>query len=62
MGKMKKSKKKKRVKPLSHDHRQTEAPTSFSKSRRLLCLASWSKHGEMSELGRRNIGVVGVGS
>ena len=63
MGKMNKSKKKKkRVKPRSHDHRQTEAPTSFSKSWWLLCLVSWSRHSEMSELGRRNIGVVGVGS
>ena len=56
MGKMNKSRKKKRkekkrVKPLGHDHRQMTIPASFSKPWQLLCLASWSKLGETLELG-----------
>ena len=60
MGKMnksrkKKKRKKKRVKPLGHDHRQTTIPAFFFKPWRLLCLASWSKLGETSELGWWNV-------
>ena len=48
MGKNNKSRKKEKIKPLGHYHRKTAAPASFSRLRRLLFLASWSRHGGFS--------------